>query len=69
MCPQGERLAEVERKGIEVDRVALEKCRDGTEPPRTSLRSDLKNMLKWALVAAAITALFGLVLNVLEAVL
>lgn len=39
------------------------------EPPRTRLRSDLGNMLWWALVAAGITAVFGVVLNVLEAVL
>lgn len=39
------------------------------EPPRTTLRSDLKDMLKWALVAAAITLVFGVVLDVLEAVL
>lgn len=36
---------------------------------RTSLRSDLKDMLKWALLAAAITAVFGIMLNVLDAVL
>ena len=40
----------------------------GVEPRRTR-RSDLKDMLKWALVAAGITAVFGMVLNVLEAVL
>lgn len=36
------------------------------EPPRTTLRSDLKDMLRWALVAAAITTVFGAALNVLE---
>lgn len=39
------------------------------EPPRPSRRSDLKDMLLWALAAAAITLVFGTVLNVLEAVL
>ena len=39
------------------------------EPPRTSLLSDLKDMLRWALVAAGITAVLGILLNVLEAVL
>ena len=39
------------------------------ESPRTTLGSDLKDMLRWALVAAGITAVFGIVLNVLEAVL
>ncbi len=39
------------------------------EPPRTSRRSDLRDMLKWAAFAAAITLVFGLALNVLEAVL
>lgn len=39
---------------------------DDTEPTRH--RSDLWDMLKWALVAAGITLVFGVMLNVLEAV-
>jgi hypothetical protein len=39
---------------------------DGTKPP-TRRRSDLQDMLKWALVAAALTVVFGAVLDVLEA--
>lgn len=44
---------------------------DETEPPRPprTWRSDLKDMLKWALRAAAITLVFGIVLNVFEALL
>lgn len=42
---------------------------DDEGDPRRSLGSDLKEMLLWALAAAAITAVFGLVLNVLEALL
>lgn len=70
-CPRGERLAEVDRKSFDVDSMALEQCREGLDDddPRTSLRSDLKDMLRWALRAAAITVVFGIVLNVLEAVL
>lgn len=36
------------------------------EPPQTSVRSDLWNMVRWALFAMAITAVFGMVLNFLE---
>jgi hypothetical protein len=44
-------------------------CPGGFDATRRSWRSDLKDMLKWALVAAGITLVFGTVLNVLEAVL
>lgn len=44
----------------------LDEAELDSEPPR---RSDLPNMLLWALAAAAITVVFGIVLNVLEAVL
>jgi len=68
-CAPGERLAEVDRVALEVDRSALDYCREGLDQPPTSRRSDLADIFRWALVAAAITAVFGLVLNVLEAVL
>jgi hypothetical protein len=41
---------------------------DDIEPGPTR-NSDLKDMVKWALVAAGITMVFGAVLDVLEAVL
>jgi hypothetical protein len=40
---------------------------DDNEPPRKGWRSDLLDMCKWALAAAALTVVFGWVLNVLEA--
>jgi hypothetical protein len=41
---------------------------DDNEPPRTiGWRSDLLDMFKWALAAAALTVVFGWVLDVLEA--
>lgn len=49
--------------------VGQERTVDDHDPPPTTPRSDLKDMVKWALVAVAITLVFGLVLNVLEAVL
>jgi hypothetical protein len=42
---------------------------DDTERPGRSVVADLREMLKWALVAAGITLVFGMLLNVLEAVL
>lgn len=43
-------------------------CGSDLEPePPASRRSDFKDMLKWALVAAAITLVFGTVLNLLDA--
>jgi predicted amidophosphoribosyltransferase len=43
-------------------------CGDYKEVP-TSLSSDLKEVLLWALVAAGITMVFGIVSDVLEALL
>ena len=59
----------VERIGMAVDAAALKECQDedGTEPAPPSRRSDLANTLLWALAAAAITLVFGAVLDVLEA--
>jgi hypothetical protein len=37
------------------------------DEPVRSVYSDLQDMLKWALVAAAITLVFGVVLDALEA--
>jgi hypothetical protein len=46
-----------------------EESQDDTERSRRTLGYDLLDMLKWAVVAAAITMVFGTVLNVLEALI
>lgn len=40
---------------------------DGAEPPPRTDREDIADMIQWALMAAAITLVFGAVLDVLEA--